>query len=123
MAHHLDIQRNAQAEIDKVVGRDRLPNYSDRVLLPYVEALYKEVLRWHPVAPLGVPHCLYPEKDDNYRGEPEPAQKLDERDLQYLWSIGMFIPKGSTVIANIRCVTLVSPAIPPQVNQDQPVEA
>lgn len=49
----------------------------------------------------GIPHQLM--EDDVYRG--------------------MSIPKGSTVIANIRCVTLVPPTIPPQVNEDQPVEA
>lgn len=38
-------QKKAQAELDKVVGRDRLPKIADRASLPYVEALFKEVLR------------------------------------------------------------------------------
>ena len=48
-----DIQKQAQAEIDAVVGSDRLPKFSDRDSLPYVDALAKEVLRWSVVAPLG----------------------------------------------------------------------
>ena len=48
-----DIQRRAQAELDAVVGQDRLPAFSDRENLPYVNALCLEVLRWMPVAPVG----------------------------------------------------------------------
>jgi cytochrome P450 len=51
-----DAQRKAQAELDSVVG-DRLPEFADREQLPYVNAIYKEVLRWHPVAPLGFAHA------------------------------------------------------------------
>ncbi len=49
-----DAQRKAQEEIDAVVGSDRLPGYADRESLPYVGALVQEVLRWNPVAPLGM---------------------------------------------------------------------
>jgi hypothetical protein len=48
-----EVQKRAQAEIDAVVGNDRLPDFSDRSQLPYVEALAKEVLRWNVVTPLG----------------------------------------------------------------------
>jgi cytochrome P450 len=48
-----EAQKKAQAEIDAVVGNDRLPGFSDRSQLPYVDALAKEVLRWNTVAPLG----------------------------------------------------------------------
>lgn len=40
-----DAQRKAQAEIDAIVGHDRLPDFSDEKLLPYVGALVKEVMR------------------------------------------------------------------------------
>ena len=50
---HPEAQRKAQAEIDKVVGNDRLPTLADQPNLPYTDALVKEVLRWNPVAPLG----------------------------------------------------------------------
>jgi cytochrome P450 len=43
----------AQAELDLIIGPDRLPSISDRARLPYVDALVKEVLRWAPIAPLG----------------------------------------------------------------------
>jgi cytochrome P450 len=48
-----EVQKKAQAEIDAVVGNDRLPKFTDRKQLPYVEALAKEVLRWNAVIPLG----------------------------------------------------------------------
>lgn len=47
------VQKRAQAELDLVVGRDRLPTFDDRPRLPYIEAICREVLRWHMVAPLG----------------------------------------------------------------------
>jgi len=53
MVTHPEVQRKAQAEIDRVVGNDRLPTSADQPNLPYIDALVKEVLRWHPVAPLG----------------------------------------------------------------------
>ncbi|KAG2040012.1 cytochrome P450 [Suillus americanus] len=74
-----DVQKKAQAEIDAVVGPDRLPSFADRDSLPYTEALAKEVLRWNVVVPTGIPHRVI--KDDIH----------DE----------YFIPKGSLIIPNI----------------------
>ncbi|KAI0285797.1 CyP450 monooxygenase, partial [Russula aff. rugulosa BPL654] len=59
-------QRRAQAELDVVVGRDRLPTFDDRPRLPYIEALCKELTRWQMVTPMGVPHLST--RDDVYRG-------------------------------------------------------
>ena len=53
-----------------MIGAGRLPTYSDRASLPYVEALYKEVLRWQPVGPFGVPHKYSSKRDDEYLGTP-----------------------------------------------------
>lgn len=53
MVLYPEAQRRAQKELDAVVGPDRLPDFSDRPSLPFVEAVLREVLRWHPVAPLG----------------------------------------------------------------------
>ena len=53
MLLHPDIQRKAQDELDSVVGRERLPTFEDRPELPFVDAIYKEVLRWRPISPLG----------------------------------------------------------------------
>jgi cytochrome P450 len=47
------VQRRAQAELDIVVGRDRLPTLNDRPQLPYIEALCKELMRWQMVTPTG----------------------------------------------------------------------
>ena len=53
LMHYPDVQRKAQDEIDAVVGTDRLPTFSDRPSLPYIEAVYLEVLRWSVPVPLG----------------------------------------------------------------------
>ena len=64
--------RPAQEEIDKFVGDDRSPDFSDEHNLVYCRALIKEVLRWRSVAILGgLPHA--PTKDDMYRGYLIPA--------------------------------------------------
>jgi cytochrome P450 len=51
-------QRKAQEELDRVVGLSRLPQYEDRKNLPYINALCKEILRWHPAFPIGAAHCV-----------------------------------------------------------------
>ncbi|KAI1121145.1 cytochrome protein [Nemania abortiva] len=52
-----EIQLKAREEIDRVIGTGRLPTYNDRERLPYVTAVATEAARWHPVAPMGVPHA------------------------------------------------------------------
>ncbi|KAJ7146871.1 cytochrome P450 [Mycena epipterygia] len=66
-----EAQKKAQIEIDAVVGQGQLPNFNDEQSLPYVSALVKEVFRWKPVTPMGVPHFLTIE--DKYRGYRLPA--------------------------------------------------
>ena len=46
------VQEKAQAQIDDVVGKDRLPTMDDRPLLPFIDAILRETLRYSPVAPL-----------------------------------------------------------------------
>ena len=55
MVLYPDVQARAQAEIDAVIGQglQGLPHWEDRSSLPYVEAVVKETLRWHPAVPLG----------------------------------------------------------------------
>ena len=53
MALHPDMMRQAQQELDDITGRDRLPTFEDRIHLPFIEALCREVSRWRPVIPLG----------------------------------------------------------------------
>lgn len=47
------VQKKAQAELDAVIGRARLPALVDRPSLPYVDAIVSEVLRWCAIFPLG----------------------------------------------------------------------
>ncbi|KAI0800117.1 cytochrome P450 [Fomes fomentarius] len=61
-----EVQRRAQAELDAVIGSDRLPTHNDKPSLPYITALLTEVYRWKPVVPLGVPHRVM--EDDEYQG-------------------------------------------------------
>jgi hypothetical protein len=53
MVIYPDVQLRAQAELDSVVGRGRLPEFSDKKDLPYVNAVMSECLRWIPVVPMG----------------------------------------------------------------------
>lgn len=80
MVRNPDIQRRAQAEIDRVLPRDRLPTLSDRSAqtLPYLEAVLRETYRRYPPVPLGIPHQST--QEDVYEG--------------------MRIPRGTVVIAN-----------------------
>ncbi len=48
-----EVAKKAQAELDSVVGTDRIPTFEDRDNLPYINAIVKETIRWHPVAPMG----------------------------------------------------------------------
>lgn len=66
----------AQKELDRVVGKDRLPTFEDLDKLPYIHAIVEECFRWRHLAPTGIPH----------------ATTLDD------WYKGYFIPKGSLVI-------------------------
>eukprot|EP00753_Platysulcus_tardus_P011500 PLAT3293.1.p1 GENE.PLAT3293.1~~PLAT3293.1.p1 ORF type:complete len:514 (-),score=-93.25 PLAT3293.1:19-1560(-) len=78
MAMYPGVQKRAQAELGDVVGPTRLPDFSDRDSLPYINALIKELSRWQPIVPLGLPHESM--EDDEYRG--------------------YFIPKGTIVFGN-----------------------
>jgi cytochrome P450 len=54
MVLHPDVQAKAQADIDRVVGKDRLPDFNDRPMLPYMDAIMRETLRWNPTIPFGL---------------------------------------------------------------------
>jgi len=79
MIQNPDVLAKAQQELDTVVGAGRMPTFSDRAQLPYVEAVMNEVLRWAVPVPLGLPHRLM--EDDIYNGK--------------------LVPKGSLIFANI----------------------
>ncbi|KAL4254416.1 cytochrome P450 family protein [Abortiporus biennis] len=74
MVKYPHIFKKAQEEIDRVIGFDRLPDFDDRESLPYLNCVIKELYRWHPPTPLGVPH--YSMKDDEYLGYNIPAKSM-----------------------------------------------
>ncbi|KAF3901771.1 hypothetical protein AA313_de0203516 [Arthrobotrys entomopaga] len=75
-----EVQKKAQEEIDRVIGKDRLPTFEDRESLPYIEAVFKEALRFNPIVPAGFPHtCDVNDEFGGYR-----------------------IPKGSIVVPSIQ---------------------
>ena len=82
MTIYQEVQKKAQAELDAVTGGTRLPTAADKENLPYLRALVSEVLRWRPIAPLGMPHNSL--EDDTY-GE-------------------YFFPKGTMFVPNIMYV-------------------
>ncbi|KAL4252122.1 cytochrome P450 family protein [Abortiporus biennis] len=66
-------------ELDSVIGRSRMPARADIDHLPYVQAIVKEVVRWRPVVPVGMPHHA---REDH-------------------WYEGRLIPRGTIMLANI----------------------
>ncbi|KAJ7880535.1 cytochrome P450 [Mycena olivaceomarginata] len=79
------VQAAAQRELDRVVGHDRLPDINDRAQLPYIDALCKEVVRWHVAVPLAVPHRTRDDYIYERGGGMEP----------------LLIPKDSLIIPNL----------------------
>uniref|UniRef100_A0A1B6KQ89 Cytochrome P450 n=1 Tax=Graphocephala atropunctata TaxID=36148 RepID=A0A1B6KQ89_9HEMI len=74
-----EVQAKVHQEVDRVVGRSRLPTLDDRKNMPYTEAVLKEVMRRETLAPLTLPHrCT----EDTYFN-------------------GYFIPKDTTVVASL----------------------
>ncbi|KAE8300262.1 Cytochrome P450 2U1 [Larimichthys crocea] len=82
MVSHPDIQDKVQAEIDKVVGRHRVPSLTDKGSLPFTEATIMEVQRLTVVVPLAIPHMA--------------SETTEFR--------GYTIPKGTVVVPNLWSV-------------------
>ena len=82
MVAYPEVQNQAHAELDEVVGTARPPTFADIISLPYIRAMVKETLRWSPILPFGVPH----------------ASIADD------WYEGMFIPKGTVCLQNMRVI-------------------
>ncbi|KAJ3562503.1 hypothetical protein NP233_g9530 [Leucocoprinus birnbaumii] len=78
MQKYPEVQRKAQEEVDFVVGYDRLPDFSDIPHLKFISCVVKELFRWNPIVPIGVPHATT--EEDVY--------------------MGYYIPKGSIVVPN-----------------------
>ncbi|XP_056637719.1 methyl farnesoate epoxidase [Diorhabda sublineata] len=74
-----DVQKKAQEEIDRVIGKDRNPSLDDRPKMPYVECIALESLRMFGGRAFTVPH----------------------RALRDTYLCGYRIPKDVLVIANL----------------------
>ncbi|KZO93051.1 cytochrome P450 [Calocera viscosa TUFC12733] len=73
-----EVMHRAHADLDHVVG-ERTPTFEDKDNLPYIFAIVKEVLRWRPPTPMGVPHAA-------------------SEDFQYGEYV---IPKGTWILDNL----------------------
>ncbi|KAK1234158.1 hypothetical protein PQX77_002641, partial [Marasmius sp. AFHP31] len=93
-----DVQAHAQAEINDVIGSERLPDVDDRDSLPFVKAVIAETLRWSPVLPLVISHRAV--NDDTYDG----------------W----FIPAGTTIVPNVWAVVQDETVYGPNVEKFDP---
>lgn len=100
LVNHPYVQSRAQAEIDVVIGRDRLPNFSDKDELPYISAICREVMRWRLVTPLAVDHAAA--QDDVYDGYFIPKGIYTVHVSAYFHGkFWIFVPEiGSTVVGN-----------------------
>ncbi|CAN6300834.1 unnamed protein product [Urochloa humidicola] len=77
-----EVLAKATEELERVIGRDRLVAEEDIPNLPYMEAIVKETMRLHPVAPLLTP-------------------RLSREDA----SVGRYdIPAGTRVLINIWAI-------------------
>lgn len=82
MVLHPDVQDQVQAEIDEVVGKHRVPSFTDRGSLPFTEATIMEVQRLTVVVPLAIPHMASETKV--FRGYTIPKGTVI---MPNLWSV------------------------------------
>lgn len=100
MTLYPDVARKAQAELDAVVGTDRLPRMSDRENLPYINAITLEIMRWHTVGPTGKT-LLFAHSYIRFSTKMWKLLGLPHRVMEDNIHDGFLIPKGAIVIANI----------------------
>lgn len=81
---HKDSVAVVQNELDSVIGRSRCPNFEDKAMLPHLNSFVKELLRWRPSLPIGVP-------------------RIATADSEYA---GYRIPKGSIVMTSHSAINM-----------------
>lgn len=82
LIRHPNILAQAQQEIDKVVGQNRLVTEADLTHLTFLQAIVKETFRLHPSTPLSLPRMATESCEIN----------------------GYFIPKGATLLTNVWAI-------------------
>lgn len=82
MAKYPEYQKRVQEEIDSVLGKDRLPCWTDAAKLPFTEATILETVRHSCIFPLALPHSTT--KDTTLNGYFIPDKTLV---FVNLWSI------------------------------------
>ena len=103
MVLYPEVQKKAQAEIDAVVGQNRLPDFHDRPSLPYINAIVKESSRWNIVLPFGRPFVII---IITILTSSEAIPHMSTTDDEYN---GFFIPKGTIVIGNAWLMRPLNP--------------
>lgn len=78
-----EIFRKATEELDRVIGKNRWVEEKDIQNLTYIEAIVKETMRMHPVAPMLVPRLAREDCQVNGYDIPKGA-----RVLVNTWTIG-----------------------------------
>lgn len=64
--HQPTFVTKAHAVLDKVIGRNRLPKFSDRSSLAFIDAVAYELFRWRPISPGSIPRRA--DRDDEFNG-------------------------------------------------------
>lgn len=92
MVTHPEVQKKAQEELDRVVGRDRLPNFADQPDLVYIGAIVREMMRWRTIIAGGLAHCST--EDDEYNGEAGPSFFVPGESVLTRLVFRLFYPEG-----------------------------